>query len=225
LVRINDYVEKIKPENISSLKGKKAYEDPQLIIDLESSLRSLFSQLIHMEQEDAIKWMIGWIRYTKDKKGDIFKYTSHQYNRGKIVFVDLFGHMGTELTYAHPAVILYNGYNYALVAPISSAVYGDTDPLHIDLETSDGVTEKCGVRLDDLRIISKQRILKEMGKITNNAKLDEIDLKIVEYFTPKIYQSIQEKDKKIMELEEIIIEKENKIKELEDRLKRRSIKN
>lgn len=191
------YSPSVKKANLATIKGKKAEDDPQLLIDFEAVLREVVPYLSQVEMEHAIRWMLGWIKYTQDKKGIKRKFANRQYNkdRGRLVFIELHGHFGKELTFPHLAVVLANGYNWILVAPISTNAYNKpNEPLYIDLipgNAYDTVQNTCGVMLNNLRVISKNRILDQFGKI-RSSKLDEIDKTIVEHFIPQTHKKIQE---------------------------------
>ncbi|MGR9527457.1 type II toxin-antitoxin system PemK/MazF family toxin (plasmid) [Priestia megaterium] len=111
-------------------------------------------------------------------------------SRGHIVQVELFGHFNKELTFLHPAVVLYdNNKGQLLVAPISTSKYKDNDPLHVDVEPADGLHHGSGVCLESIRGVDKNRVLFQYNKDGKNAKLrtevlNKIDLTIMEYFCP-----------------------------------------
>ena len=48
------------------------------------------------------------------------------------------------------------------------------------------------IRIDQLRYISRSRILKRHGLISDGAKLDEISLKISQYLTPFLLKQMEE---------------------------------
>lgn len=218
-MNLNDYIKKLQDRK--NLSGKKAIDDPQLIMDLQQALGYIFPHLVISDMEYSIEWLVGWITYVNDKNGRQGKYLSYDFkdDRGRIVIVNLFGHMGNELTWTHPAIILANGFNWVLVAPISSTIYGDEEPLHVDLDpTPGGVDEKCGAKLEDMRVISKNQIISKKGKVISG-QLDSIDLKIVEYFIPKTHSKINENLSKLRELEDEIMKRDEKIRDLEKKLR------
>ncbi|MGG3920319.1 type II toxin-antitoxin system PemK/MazF family toxin [Parageobacillus thermoglucosidasius] len=164
--------------------------------------------------------MLGWNRYVKDKRGTIYKYTkNHTLDRGRIVYVELFGHMGHELTYPHLAVVLAEEHDWILIAPTSTKAYNDDNPYHIDLcknNPEHGVDEDCALMLDHIRAISKQRVINKYRRLTCSQKLDEIDAAILKLYIPKLHEQMIKYETDIGRLKGIIEEKEKEISRLKE---------
>ncbi|MDE0583237.1 type II toxin-antitoxin system PemK/MazF family toxin [Planococcus sp. A6] len=187
-----------------SLRGKPAYSHPkvyeniELIKDTNKLLSELFDVVMKKDQYYGINWLVGLERYVEDHSGSIRTFNKHL-SRGHIVQVELFGHFNKELTFVHPALVLYdNNSNHLLVAPISTSKYQDSDPLHIDVDTNDGIHHESGICLDAIRIVDKNRVLYQIEDSNRNkAKarpevLDKVDLAIMEHFLPQTFKNINE---------------------------------
>lgn len=85
---------------------QKCHQDPRLVKGINGALAEMFSTLIDYELSSAKRWYDGWRGYVDDKKGGKAQYLNYSFPRGRLVMVNLFGHMGNELTYSHPAVVL-----------------------------------------------------------------------------------------------------------------------
>ncbi len=213
-VIIETYLNKLSLQNRANMDGMKAHQDPQLLIDVENTLKSILPYISSLDMEDAVKWLIGCDRYVRDKKGSKWKYLTFTFTRGDIIYVELFGHLGHEFTYAHPAVVLGNGVGWVLIAPTSTKIYSDGNGYHVDLEQADGVAQNCGVMIENIRTVSKQRIIKKFTKMTNTKKLDMIDDKIIRFFTPQVRIKINELIIENHELKKIIIQNYDEIARL-----------
>jgi len=203
----NKYKSKLKTlKNIPDSKRPKMHEDIQLVKDSNNLLSELFNVIMEKNQYYGIRWLIGLNRYIQDQKKRIPRPFKKHLSRGHIVEVELFGHFNKELTFLHPAVVLYdNNKGQLLVAPISSK-YGDNDPLHIDVDTNDGLHHKSSICLDSIRVVDKNRVLYQHEKDGKKAKvtsetLDKIDLAIMEHFLPKMFKKYKELEKKLLEEE------------------------
>ncbi|MCF2649075.1 type II toxin-antitoxin system PemK/MazF family toxin [Niallia circulans] len=148
---------------------------------------------------------MGLERYVKDQSKRISHVFRKNLSRGHIVEVELFGHFNKELTFLHPAVVLYdNNKGQLLVAPISSGKHGDDDPLHIDADTADGLKHGSGICLEAVRGIDKNRVLYQHEKDGKKAKvrpevLDEIDITIMEHFMPNMFRIYTETQDKLID--------------------------
>jgi mRNA-degrading endonuclease toxin of MazEF toxin-antitoxin module len=83
-----------------------------------------------------------------------------RYRRGRIVYADLGAfNIGSETSYRHPCLILYEGRNWALIAPMTSKKYGDPVQLHYDLPLTYPFDSPTTLQLDAIKVIDKRRIL------------------------------------------------------------------
>ncbi|MGZ4135063.1 MAG: type II toxin-antitoxin system PemK/MazF family toxin, partial [Tumebacillaceae bacterium] len=64
-----------------------------------------------------------------------------------------------ETSYRHPCLIIYEGRNWALIAPMTSKKYGDPVALHYDLPTYYRFDSPSTLQLDAIKVIDKRRIL------------------------------------------------------------------
>lgn len=195
----------------------KLKEDPQSLIDTKDLLDELFATIITYKQDYGLKWIKGLERYLADKK-HLAPYAN--YNRGNIVLVELFGHFNSELTFEHPAVVLYDNKNSMLIAPVSTPKYNDNDDLHIDVDESNGFNHPCAILLDSIRVIDKRRIIKVYTKDNSNSnigssKLDEIDEILMQNFTPKYYKAYVDLQETFMQEQQSKEEQEIRYNELE----------
>ncbi|MGR5999176.1 type II toxin-antitoxin system PemK/MazF family toxin [Bacillus cereus] len=166
---------------------------------MKELLDELFCSIITYDQEYGLKWMKGLEGYIQDKKRS---KSYANYERGNIVSVELFGHYGSELTFEHPAVILYDNKNLALIAPVSTPKYGDDEELHIDVDESHGFRHECAILVDSIRVIDKRRILDTFTKDNSKSnvgkdKLDEIDNVLLKTYLPKLDKEHSELKNKI----------------------------
>lgn len=101
-----------------------------------------------------------------------------RYRRGRIVYADLGAfNIGSETSYRHPCLILYEGRNWALIAPMTSKKYGDPIALHYDLPTSYRFDTPTTLQLDAIKVIDKRRILGYfLSKFQPDPALDDEDL-------------------------------------------------
>lgn len=133
-----------------------------------------------------------------------------RYKRGRIVYVDLGAfNIGSETSYRHPCLILYEGRNWALIAPMTSKKYGDPIPLHYDLPDSYPFDSPTTLQLDAIKVIDKRRILgyfytrslhdqvrdpadaEDIEPIAMERKdLDAVDELIARHFAPGMYRQL-----------------------------------
>lgn len=217
-MKTNKYKAKLNSfKGIPSVNIPKVHEDLELIKDSNELLSELFNVILKQNQYYGIRWLMGLERYVLDQSKQIPRVFRKNLSRGHIVEVELFGHFNKELTFLHPAVVLYdNNKGQLLVAPISSGKYGNNNPLHIDVDSTDGLHHESGICLDAIRGVDKNRVLFQHSKNGKNAKvrsevLDKIDLTIMEHFMPNMF-------KKFNDTESKLIEEQQKNKELLDEI-------
>lgn len=133
-----------------------------------------------------------------------------RYKRGRVVYADLGAfNIGSETSFRHPCLILYEGRNWALVAPMTSKKYGDPVALHYDLPTYYRFDSPTTLQLDAIKVIDKRRILgyffsksqqetvrdpqdfEHLEPITIDKKdLDAVDELIGRHFAPGLHKQI-----------------------------------
>lgn len=188
----NKYKQKLK-----SFKGMlvstipKTHQDINLINDIQLQQLQLFKKMLNKDQKYSIRWLIGLERYIQSIDRNISKPFRKNLKRGHIVEVELFGHFNRELTFLHPAVVLFDNKNgLLLVAPISTPLYNDSNDLHIDVGVADGLKHNCAIALDEIQMIHKDRVVfqhKHEGvpQKVQTATLDKIDNLILKNFLPQ----------------------------------------
>lgn len=207
----------------------KMHEDIQLVKDTNELLSELFNDMMNKNQYYGIRWLVGLERYIKDQSKKMPHLFRRNLSRGHIVEVELFGHFNKELTFLHPAVVLYdNKKGQLLVAPISTGKYGDTDPLHIDVDSADGLSHGSGICLESIRGLDKNRVLFQHEKNGKKAKvrpevLDKIDHKIMEYFLPNMFLKFTDTESELKEEQEKNAELLKEIEELKQQMKQNSL--
>ncbi|MEH6941419.1 type II toxin-antitoxin system PemK/MazF family toxin [Bacillus sp. JJ722] len=192
-MKIGKYKGKLKV-----LKGKvpipKMKEDVESILDSKALMDELFNYLMSTKQDYGIMWLMGAKRYLDDKKERLKSPFSGHLDRGHLVEVELFRHFNKELTFIHPAVILYESLlNWVIIAPISTGKYCTGDDFHIDVDENDGLRHQSAICLNDIRAIDKNRILYQHSKEGQNVKvqsitLDKIDQVLIEKIMPVTYK-------------------------------------
>ncbi|MRX56501.1 type II toxin-antitoxin system PemK/MazF family toxin [Bacillus idriensis] len=180
--------------------------DPNRLLEFKLLLDQLFKIMVDYKLDYGMKWLLGLESYIHDKENRPTKFNKHL-ERGHVILVELFGHYNRELTFEHPAVVLYDemtdegkGEGWILIAPISTPSYGNNNPLHIDLDENDGLKHECAARVDSIKVIDKRRVLYQYSKDEQNVKirhnkLDEIDQAILENYLPNTFT--KNKDLKI----------------------------
>ncbi|PWK12765.1 type II toxin-antitoxin system PemK/MazF family toxin [Tumebacillus permanentifrigoris] len=83
-----------------------------------------------------------------------------RYKRGRLIYADLGAYnIGSETSYRHPCLLLFEGRNWALIAPMTSKKYGDAIALHYDLPHHYPLDAPSTLQLDAIKVIDKRRIL------------------------------------------------------------------
>lgn len=194
----------------------KTFLNIELVSDTQLLLNKLFTTILQKNQKFSMRWIIGLERYVSSLNSSIKPFSEHL-RRGNIVEVELFGHFNTELTFLHPAVVLYNRRDRVLIAPISTSNYQDSNPLHIDVGVTEGLKHNCGISLDEIYMINKDRIAYKHTDSSNQTVklpdviLNKIDELISENFMPEYYKTFQKNKEDLEEARKRIKELENQI--------------
>lgn len=177
----------------------KVGSDKKLMSDISFRHYKLTKQVENMKMKDGIKWCYGYSNYINHQGiPNLQSIQRQKFQRGQIVFVDFFGGFGEELTFDHNAVVLQAGITGLVVAPITSAprYYQDiNNPLLVQIKqkisNQGNLLYNSTIRIDQLRYISRSRILRRHGLISDGTKLDEISLKISQYLTPFLLKQME----------------------------------
>ncbi|PPA68696.1 type II toxin-antitoxin system PemK/MazF family toxin [Jeotgalibacillus proteolyticus] len=210
--------------------GKSVTDDPQLILDYLSRNTEFDTFIRGWKLDEGIKWILGYDRYILDKKSQLnAPFINQTLPPGTIVLCDFYGHMGTELTFEHPAIVLTEVYGGIVICPISSKSYQDGVSSHIDLPqgvpTMGDLPYASGIKLEQTRFISKSRVLKKFKRVSDNAKLMEINLKLTKELMPFFYSEIlkdtesnndilhwKEQEIRALKEEKVLLEEELRLK-------------
>lgn len=124
-----------------------------------------------------------------------------------------------EVSYPHPCVVIYNGWNVLLVVPVThdhrkvEAEDNDKMPKLTIPSTFNG--EKGIYKVEGLRAISKQRILDERGSIGASPEFEEIRKMILENYLPTYYEELSKLRERVPQLEADLEETRKRVAELE----------
>ena len=105
-------------------------------------------------------------------------------HRGEIYLVDLNSHVGSEQSGIRPALIVQNeeGNTYSpttIICPLTSK-QKTLLKTHVFLETSDcGIIKDSTVLCEQVRVIDKSRIVRKVGEITNQKKIEDVNRKLM----------------------------------------------
>lgn len=207
---------------------KHIADEPQLFLDFYDAKEKLTHHFRTKRLESSIRWLLGFERYVKDKDIQL-KRKYRNYSKGSIVYVDFFGNYGSEMTYDHPAIVLKEQGGLLLVAPLTSNIrkFKDNNKHHIKLTKNvidlGNQVKDSTILLEQIRCISKNRVLKKFGgRVSNNDVLERIDTVVMEYvgeFTyNKLKVTLREKEMTIHEKNIEITTLLDRIEKLEERL-------
>lgn len=179
--------------------GKSVPEIPNLIIEMFDRQNKLNDNFRSWDLEKGIRWLMGYANFINQNSsgGKFNKNIKKDYVKGTIIMVDFFGNFGNELTYDHPAIVVAESGFDLIIAPISSTptLYGDSHYYHIDLPKNNpvlgGLRLDSVIKLEQLRYISKKRILDKKNRVKDNAKLEEIDVALMQLLAEKTFNKLQ----------------------------------
>jgi mRNA-degrading endonuclease toxin of MazEF toxin-antitoxin module len=156
-----------------------------------------------------------WIKYMNFyilRKNEFYK---NKYKKGDIVYIELGTNIGNELSYIHPCVILEENRDNIFIIPCSSSkvskIYdkkGNIYKEYILASKNDGFTKDTVLLLNNIKWVSKTRIVNTMGKVSKELlnKLYEESFKY--NYSHQFYQlkKVEEKnialEKELSELKE-----------------------
>lgn len=173
----------------SKMAVPKMQAEQRLSVETKRLTNELHRIIMRKDQYYGLNWLIGFEHYISLKKKSF--NTNRHYSRGHVVSVELFGHFNRELTFIHPAIVLYDrNSSNILIAPISSSKFNDKDSLHIDITAAEGMKNDSGICLDLIRVIDKSRVVFQWTDVNNNnikvptRILDIIDATILKTYLP-----------------------------------------
>ncbi|WP_418302365.1 type II toxin-antitoxin system PemK/MazF family toxin [Lysinibacillus fusiformis] len=179
--------------------GKNVPDVPDLIIEMFDRQSKLNNNFRSWDLEKGIRWIMGYANFINQNEPGrkISKFIKKDYPKGTIIMVDFFGSFGNELTYDHPAIVLAESGNDLIIAPISStpSLYSDSHYYHVDLPKGNSefgsLTKDSVIKIEQLRYISKKRILYKKKRVINNDKLKQIDNALMQLLAEKTFNKFQ----------------------------------
>lgn len=218
---------------LRNCEGMTVGDEPNLIVEMYDRQAKLTNTFRGWRAEQGIKWLFGYANYVNQNYYEpTNKFSTWTYTKGTILLVDFFGGFGNELIYDHPAIVLSDLKDGLIIAPLTSTptVYTDAvnKPLHIRLirkvSSHGNLNKNSTIKLDQLRYISKKRILEKIGRVSDREKLNEIEKALMTGLANFNYNKIQEElkranqnildltaEKVVWESEKISLIEENKL--------------
>lgn len=205
-------------------EGKQVEEEPKLLLEILERQYQLNKTFKDFSVQDGIKWIYGYANYVnvlaKKPRSTNLHYRS--YKEGTIVMLDFFGGFGKELIYDHPAIVLNSSKEGLIVAPLTSNANVYTDAINVDthvrldrnVKPYGNLPQNSTIKLEQLRFVSKYRVLEQKGRVTDKPKLNEIQESLsrllASYVTTQRDLQLQglKQDKTILEGEKEILESE-----------------
>lgn len=198
------YIRKLKRLKNNGISSRRNVE---LVEDLSNMLDQLKKVILDHPEKFTMRWSLGLERYIytlKESKKNISKSRKFtpSVRRGHIVETELFGHFNSELTFLHPGLVLYDGADRILIAPISTGYYNSGNPLHINIGVKEGMAHDCAISLADIYMVNKNRILYVHSKDNEYIKLPDtvlnaIDETMSKKFMPAYFKKFENKQKQI----------------------------
>ncbi|CAM3606343.1 MULTISPECIES: type II toxin-antitoxin system PemK/MazF family toxin [Saccharibacillus] len=217
-----DLKRKVPGTTLRHCDGKQANTDPKFTAEVHDLSYELVRHLREtLTLETASDWILGFDMYSQDSRGSYSgPYSATPgIGRGKIVNIDIFGHIGTEQKKNRPAMVLAGNRDGVIVAVIGRSAYNSGKNYHVSLErkvpNQGNMTSNCGIKLDQIKYIDKGRILNLGGKVSDPVKLDELDRKLIAYLAPmtakKDEQEKHQLQTQLDELQKIIEDQKEEI--------------
>lgn len=175
-----------------------------------------------------------WLKYKDLYINKKRLHYSLTYKKGDLVYVELGANIGNELSYIHPCIILEDKFQSLFVVPCSSskvskAYNKKTGKLHDEYligETTDGFPKRTALIFNNVRWISKTRVVRTIGSIEKSF-LNSVFEKSFSYSNPQKhyilnrYEDINKINlQKIKDLEKIIEDKDKIINEQNEEIEK-----
>jgi len=217
-------------------KNKKAQTNNIIKEELEKVLDETRFTVQRQNREEAIKYALwqGLLNQygifgskRKMHKNSLYDNT---YIHGDLISID-FGtsNIGAEFSYTHTAIVLKSYTDYVVVLPITSNKEGrlenkpqdeQADTMLITNSDFSDIESDSYIMLYQIRSVSKNRIQKVIGTISNSTLMKEIDRKLMNMYIPYI-QTEYDRFLSIMEeKDKLINEKDAEISELREKMKK-----
>ena len=188
-----------KAKNINTINAEMSnlFDDIKAIIDNQSV-------------EDTIKYLLwqgllnnyGIFGYKRNEIRTFGKYkksySDKSYNRGDLLSID-FGtsNIGKEFSYTHTGIVIGDYSNYVIIIPITTCEEGRLDNKSSDELQSTMIIYKkdCPILVSDsfvllyqIKSVSKNRITKNIGNISNTPIMNEIDTNLAHIYIPNLIE-------------------------------------
>lgn len=205
--------------------GKQVEEEPKLLLEVTERQYQLNKVFNTLSVQDGIRWIYGYANYVnvlakKPRPSKNLHYRT--YKEGTIVMLDFFGGFEKELIYDHPAIVLSHSSEGIIIAPLTSNSKVFTNAVnvstHIRLDRNiphfGNLPKNSTIKLEQIRFVSKYRVLSQMGRVTDKPKLNEIQDSLsnllATFVTMQRDQKIQDltQDKSILEGKNQLLEDE-----------------
>lgn len=186
---------------------------------LNTSLENTRNYTLSLKVPSACNW-IEWNEFWLSDKLNRSRITN-SYPRRKLINVNLGnGQIGSEASFVHPAVVLYEESDWLLIAPITSKKYGKKLDLLIDIPPGSckGLNTPSTIQLDHIRAVSKKRITGTRPGTLPLEYMDMINETLTKKYCPPLYQSylkLSNENKNLKETNENLLEQ---IAQLEQQL-------
>lgn len=167
-----------KTKNVTSKNVDKV--NMELLLTLNETTRSI--------QECKCKDTVPYILWNDflNRNGTLANKSNKTYNRyvwGEKVFVD-FGmtNIQTELSYPHPAILLYNFANTAIVVPTTTddkgtAFTSDIEECIIKVKSDNRIFPNDSIiNLHQICSVHKERIIKDLHVSVKNFQMDDVEI-------------------------------------------------
>ncbi|WMC93204.1 type II toxin-antitoxin system PemK/MazF family toxin [Kineothrix sp. MB12-C1] len=188
-------------------KDKKAYTSPIIKEEIKNVLEDTKIVLYSQNRERAAKYIL-WqgllnqygIFGKNRKKTRLFgenkdiTYYDRNYKHGDMISID-FGtsNLGKEFAFTHTAIVVKSYTDYIIVLPVTSCKEDKLDEIPVDEQDDTMIIRKTDyeeidsdsyIILYQIRSVSKNRIQKVIGSISDTKLMRDIDLKLAKSFLP-----------------------------------------
>lgn len=183
-------------------KDNKAFDNDVFLSSYITMMSNMGNKMQDMTQHELglfIKSLDTWLN--KRKKNNT---CGKEISVGDILMIDWNINYKPELSYYHPGLVVGISNEMLLVVPTSSkektidkAYHAETNPtgnwFNRKVDVSDGFGEDCVLLLDNLKTISKTRVINKVGKLTcalkeDNALFQEIKNVLIKNLFPHEYE-------------------------------------
>ena len=140
----------------------------------QNQIGQYISELSSYEMSQYINYLDHFLASKQNEdKNEIY------YEKGSVLYVDLGAfNFGFELSFPHPCILLGQTRYFVKVLPCSTQKFGKKYNDIMDAYPEDGMEENTGLLLNNIKWVSKERIIHVIGKVTEDL-LSRIDIAIL----------------------------------------------